>query len=265
MLEGEDDLAASRVRHPVEAELLLHVRAHQQLLRLELLVHLLIAGDVDRDVVRMIDRHVVRLLDEVEVLVGADGDRRHRILAALAELRRREEHFLVEVGDRLCTADRDPEVHIGDRLRHATRELARLMYAKLVPPGCGCGDQLPFSREAVLRALQLAGDALQVAQGRLQVGHADADLARKRHCFAARHVELLAPGVDPHIAGADHAGRIAREAEALAEEQHGRAVIRHPEVDVLEQGDRAPMSGVGKSFFEGMGKGVPSICFTESP
>ena len=71
VLEGEDDFAGTRIEYLLKAELFLDIGAHQHLLGFKLPIHLPIAGDVDRHVVRVVDGLVVWPLDEVEMLVGA--------------------------------------------------------------------------------------------------------------------------------------------------------------------------------------------------
>ncbi len=239
VLVGKHDFAGARVGHLLETELLVHVGTHQELLRLELGIHFLIAGDVDRHMVRMLDRLVVGLLDEVEVLIRADGHARHFVLAALGHLRGCEDHLVVERGDGFRGADRDPEIHVGNCLGHPAAELARGMHPERVAPGRGDAERLSRLLEREFRPLQFARHPLEIAQRCLDVRHADADLARKGNRFAARQVELLSTGIDPHVPRADHPRRVAGKAEPLAEEQHRRAVLRDAVIDVFELCDGA--------------------------
>ena len=130
----------------------------------------------------------------------------------------------IEPRDTVGGPHRHVEFDIRDAERDAAEPFIRRKASDAISPRTSGLDESFLLDEIEARPLQAFAHSSQPPHQRLAIGHHDADVTAHNLRLVGRQMELAAPDIDPHVGGAGHQVRIARQAES-GEVKDGRFLL----------------------------------------
>src|SRR5262252_2512316 len=238
VLDGEEHLRALRIDDVLEAVLdRIRLLADEPAV-LQPAVRAGKVRDVDRDVMAVVRHLGLARLAEDQVLPDADLHL-GRGVAVERDGCRRPHRDLIELRDPDGGVGPHVELHVRDAEGHVAELRPGGVEPHLVAPRAGDADVLVVGGAHELRPAELLARVRETHLQALEVGHDEADGAAEHFRLPGGHVELLLPGVDPHVLGAGHDVRVACEPEGRHVEVRRHDLVRDLHVDVLEPDDVA--------------------------
>ena len=132
---------------------------------------------------------------------------------------------------------RHVEFDIRDAKRDATEPFIRRKASDAISPRTPGLDEPFLLDEIEARPFQPFANSSQPPDQRLAIRHHDSGVTAQNLRLIGRQMELAAPDIDPHVGGAGHQVRIARQAESGEVKDSRFLLIGNCHVDVFQRDD----------------------------
>src|SRR5277367_605681 len=237
MLDGEQRRARFRIDKILESILMLVALLRDEALVEQFPVRSGEVCDVNLDVMAVVGRGCAVGLAKHEMLSDADLDPCESSAVELARVGLGAYDLAVKPRDTVSGSHRHVEFDIRDAKRDPTEPLIWHKASDAISPRTPGLDESFLLDEIEARAFQPFANSSQPPHQRLAIRHHDASMTAQNLRLIGRQMELAASDIDPHVGGAGHQVRIARQAES-GEVKDGRLLlIGNCHVDVFQRDD----------------------------
>src|SRR5208282_1167493 len=243
VLDGEQSLARFGIREILESILMLVALLRHEAVVEQFPVRTRKVRNVNLDVMAVVGRQRAVGFAKQQMLPDADFDPRDSAGAILARGRLCSHNLAVEPRDTVGGAPGHVEFDVRNSERDAAEALTWRGASDAISPRTPGLDEFLRLVEIETRPLQAFANPPQPPHQRLAIGHYDSNVTADNLSLVGRQMELAAAHVDPHVGGAGHQVRIARQAETGDVEDRRLLLIGNRYVDMFQRDDVAEVFG----------------------